>query len=66
MKITTKAHQPWHQLWQAHGHGVRAVQGWGSLALTLLLLGIGLLIVWIALRGSNRVKAATAVWTLFP
>jgi hypothetical protein len=64
--MNTKPHQPWHHVWQGHRHAVRSLADWSGLMLTLLLLGLGAIIVWIALRGSNRTKAAAAVWTLFP
>lgn len=66
MRITTRPHQPWHHLWKAHGHAVRAFSEWSGGALTILLIVLGVILLWIAFRGSNRVKAATAVWTLFP
>ena len=64
--MNTKPYQPWHHLWQTHGHARRGMASWGGVALTFLLLGVGVVIVWIALRGSIRLKAATGVWVLFP
>lgn len=57
---------PWSHLWRTQRSMMARFERASGWTLTLLLLGIGLVLVWIALRGSNRVKAATAVWTLFP
>lgn len=40
--------------------------GWPSLVLTILLLAIALVLVIVALRGSNRAKAVTFLWAVFP
>jgi hypothetical protein len=57
---------PWDHLVRAHRHAERGLAGWGGFALTALLVGIGLVLLWIAFRGSSRMKAATAVWVMFP
>lgn len=64
--MNTHPHQPWHRLWQEHRRAVRTAHGWGGMALTLFLIAIGIVILWIAFRGSNRLKAAASVWVVFP
>ena len=57
---------PWDHLRRAHRHAWGQLERWSGTTLTLLLLALGLVIVWIALRGSNRLKAASAVWVIMP
>jgi hypothetical protein len=54
------------RLWRAEQALRRRLEGWGTGALTALLLALGLIIIVIAIRGSTRLKAASAVWVMLP
>ncbi len=57
---------PWMGIWRAEQGLGRRLERWGGGALTALLLALGLVLIVIAIRGSNRLKAVSAVWVMLP
>jgi hypothetical protein len=53
-------------VWRAERTLGRTLERWGAGALTVLLVALGLIIIVIAIRGSNRLKAVSAVWVMLP
>jgi uncharacterized membrane protein YqjE len=57
---------PWLGVWRAEQALGRKLERWGAGALTVLLVALGLILIVIAVRGSNRLKAVSAVWVMLP